>query len=86
MSEFETDGLGNIITQPVTGWALASVADSVVLLQIRYVQTPEELDKDENRFFQFVLTPPKALELAEALTRQARPLMTRGTEPGTKLH
>jgi hypothetical protein len=83
MDEFETDGLGSIITKPVTGWILAPIADSVVLLQIQYVQTPVEFGDNENRVFQFSLMPQQALELAEALTKQAQSLLTGKALPGT---
>lgn len=75
MSKFETDGLGNIITKRVTSWDLTSIAESVVLLQLRYVQTPAEFGENENRAFQFDLTPHEALALAEALTKEAQRLL-----------
>jgi hypothetical protein len=73
---------GNIITQPVTGWSVASIFESAILLQIRYVESSTELEEGRNKSFQFVLTPPKCLELAEMLTKQAQRLRDDKLPPG----
>jgi hypothetical protein len=73
--ELKTDGTGNILLNPVTGWTMAPVAEIAVLLAIEYAPYPAGLETGERQSLQFVLTPPKALELAEALTRQAKRLL-----------
>lgn len=82
--KLETDSTGNVIMKPLTGWNILPVAGAAVLVQIQYVETPEELEKGEQRVIQFALTPPMSLELAEALKRVANPLMP--IAPGTPIH
>lgn len=66
---------GDVVTQPVTHWGIAPAADMNVLLAIAFVNSQEALEKEEYRQVQLLLTPQKCLELAEALTRQAKRLM-----------
>lgn len=86
MSELQTDSSGNIVTKPVTGWAIHRVAGIAVLLAIEYADTPEELEKGANKRMQFVLNAPKTLELAEALTRAANGIMSDPIPQGTPLN
>ncbi|MGC2212931.1 MAG: hypothetical protein WA400_18030 [Silvibacterium sp.] len=79
-----TDSNGNVITMPLTGWNILPMAGSAVLLQAQYVETPEELERREHRIIQLALTPPMALELAEALSKVANPLMS--VDPKTPIH
>jgi hypothetical protein len=65
----ETDGMGNVITKPVTGWSTVPVAGIAVLLAVRYVDTPEELERGDSKSIQLVLKPQQCLELAEALKK-----------------
>ena len=74
MSEFTTDDSGNIILNPVVGWRTGSLAGVAVLLQVRYADSPEDIGT-EGKAIQFALNPDKCLELAEALTKQARRLL-----------
>lgn len=62
----------------------ASMGEIAVLLQIQYSETPEDIDKG-GKAIQFGLTPLKALELAESLTKQAQRLL-KDTPPGTSRH
>jgi hypothetical protein len=71
----ETDANGMVITRPVLGWTTVTVAESSVILQMQYAETPQEL-KTGGRSIQFVLTPPQCLELAETLTKQANRILT----------
>lgn len=81
MSQFETDSEGNVILKPIVGWAVTDAAGIAVLLQLQFVESEEELESGKKQAFQFVLTPPKALELAELLTRRAKRLLE-GLSPG----
>jgi hypothetical protein len=74
-SNFETDTDGNIITNPVTGWTMASFAGMGVILAIQYAETPLALERGESKSIQFALTPQVCLELAEKLTKLARHLL-----------
>jgi hypothetical protein len=78
---FETDSEGNVILKPVTGWAMAPVAETAVLLQIQY--SDAEFETNDKKI-QFVLTPQKCLELAEVLTKQARRLLHATLPSGTR--
>ncbi len=84
MTKFETDGGGNVIMKPLTGWNILPVAGAAVLVQMLYVETPEELERTERRVIQFALTPPMALELVAALKRVAEPLLP--VAPGTPVN
>jgi hypothetical protein len=80
----DTDGEGNVILKPVTGWTLASVGELAVLLQVQYEDGPEDIGTTGKRI-QFVLTPPKCLELAEILTKHAKRLLEK-LPPGKTRH
>jgi hypothetical protein len=84
-SQFDTDDEGNIILQPVTGWAVGPVAESAILLQIQYSESAETLETAPSKQFQFVLTPPKCLELGEMLTKHALRLIEDSILPPGKL-
>jgi hypothetical protein len=73
--QFERDATGDIFTRPVVGWLIAPVAGMSAIVAIQYVETPLELERGDKRQIQFVLTPQQCLELAEALTKQARDLL-----------
>jgi hypothetical protein len=82
MKPLETDSEGNVILKPVTGWTMAPVAGIAVLLAIEYVTNDHELETGVRHAIQFVLTPPKALEIAEVLQKQAKRLLE-SLPPGT---
>lgn len=73
--ELEKDSQGNVITKPVVGWITAPMAGMAVILQMQYVDSPEQLDAGGRTKLQFVLTPQQCQELAETLTRQAARVM-----------
>jgi hypothetical protein len=73
--KLKLDNIGNIITQPVTGWTVSPVAGAAVLAVIRYVDSPEELERGEDKQVQLLLNPDRCLEFAEALTKLARSLL-----------
>lgn len=78
--ELEKDNEGNIITRPITEWAIGPAGGVAVLLAVRYAERPEELESGSKQV-QLVLMPEQALELAETLTRHAhRVLQTPTTE------
>jgi hypothetical protein len=71
-----TDSAGNVITQPLTDYATAPVANLLGLLVLQYAPTPESLEIEEKRQqVQIVLTPTQGLELARALTRLSESLL-----------
>jgi hypothetical protein len=69
------DENGNIVTRPMTGWTMFSLADIAVGLAVEYVESPHQLETGSRKSLQLALTPQACLELAEALTRQARRLL-----------
>jgi len=73
-NSLETDSNGDILTKPVTGWITAGLAGTAVLLAIRYVETPEELERLDSKSIQLVLTVPQCLELGERLTTLGKQL------------
>jgi hypothetical protein len=69
------------MTQPVTGWGVRPVAGLMVLLQIEYVQNPEQLESGQRLQLQGLIRADLALEMAEALKRAADALVG-GAPPG----
>jgi hypothetical protein len=84
--KFETDSTGNVITKPVTGYAVVPVAGIAVLLCIQYAETPEELESGDSKQIQLVLMPQQALEIAEAVTKRAKILLGYQPAPGEGLN
>jgi hypothetical protein len=82
--QLETDENGDILTRPVTGWSIFPVAEIAVLLAVRYVETPEQLETGANKQLQLVLTPQQCLELAETLKRRANAILAGGPEGKTR--
>lgn len=66
---------GNIVTCPITGWGITSVAGVSLILTLEYVETETQLERGERRQLQTLLTPSMALEFAEALKRAANGLL-----------
>jgi hypothetical protein len=72
MSEqFETDGKGNLILNPLTDWVVAPVAEVAVLLRVQYSKEGSDIAGS----VQLVLKPRICLELAEALSKQANRIL-----------
>jgi hypothetical protein len=67
--ELQTDGTGNVITCPMTGWGIKPVAETMILLAIEYVDSPEQLETGERKQLQAILHSHQALELAEELKK-----------------
>lgn len=82
----ETDDEGKIIMKPMTGWTTVPVANTAVLLAIRYADTQEELERGDSRSLQLGILPAQCLDLAEALTKLARKLLDDPLPPGTHLN
>jgi hypothetical protein len=70
--QFKTDGKGNVITNPVTGWTSANFAEMGIILAIHYAETPLALETGISESIQFALTPQQCLELADRLTTLAK--------------
>jgi hypothetical protein len=79
--EFEKDKNGDIITKPVVGFTTAPVAGMAVLLAIRYVETPEELESGGSKQIQLILTPQQAQEIANSLARQGERILGNPPSP-----
>jgi len=74
ISQLEKDGEGNILLNPVIGWALRPAAEISGLLAIQYIQTPQEFETG-GKTIAFVLTPQQCLELSAALTKLAKRML-----------
>ncbi len=82
--KLQTDSAGNVITQPLTGYAVKPVANLLGLLVLQYAPTPESIEIEEKRQqVQIVLTAPQGLELARALTKLSE-LLLQDTEKSTR--
>lgn len=66
---------GNIITQPLMGYRVTSVMNSVILARLEYTETPDQLKRGERKAIQIVATPQEVLALAEELTKQAKRIL-----------
>jgi hypothetical protein len=73
--ELQRDDQGNIVVKPLAGFNVAPIAGTSVFLLVLYADSLEELQREDYKGIQFVLTPPHALQLAEALARLAPQLM-----------
>jgi len=59
---------GNVLVQPVTGWAVAaSEATGVVFLALEYVDHPEQLETGQPGQLQSPLSTQQAMEIAATL-------------------
>jgi hypothetical protein len=86
---FKTDGDGNIITNPVTGWTTALVANSAVILAIEFLELKSNSNEAQTAYgssIQFVLTPPQCQELSEILARAATAAMPKPADSKTPLN
>jgi hypothetical protein len=82
--KLQTDNAGNVITQPLTGYATKTVANQLGLLVLQYAPTPESIEIENKRQqVQIVLTPAQGLELARALTTLSESLL-RNAEKSTR--
>jgi hypothetical protein len=71
------DSEGNIVIQPVTGWAVtASDVNRVVFLALEYLDHPGQLQTGARGQLQGTLSPQQALEIAAALLQAAGKLLT----------
>ena len=76
------DSAGNVITQPVTGWSVASSeAGGVVFMALEYLDGPDQLHTGERGQLQGTLSAVQALEIAAALIQAAGKLMGLPPEP-----
>jgi hypothetical protein len=82
MHKLRTDEKGNIVTNPIVGWEFHSIANSAVML-VQSVSSADQLERGESNSIQYVLTPAQAVELAEALTRSGKALMS--SDPSQKV-
>jgi hypothetical protein len=80
MSELQAVDVG-VIVKPITGWTLMPVAEIAVLLRIQYVDREDDIGTD-GKAIQFVLARGQCLELAEALSKQAKHLREGGLPSG----
>jgi hypothetical protein len=82
--ELQKDDHGNVAVKPLVGFNVAPIAGTSVFLRVLYADSLEELQREDYKGIQFVMTPPHALELAEALARLFGQLM-RAREPNEPL-
>jgi hypothetical protein len=66
MSKWQTDGTGNVIVYPITGYETASFLQSVAVLRIEYARSEEDLQTGGTAI-QFVISPKIARDLAASL-------------------
>lgn len=75
MAEFKTDGNGNVILKPMTGWEMRHIAGMLMIVGIEYADNQDELERGVSQTIPLVLQPALALDFAEALKREARKLL-----------
>lgn len=68
----EIDSSGNVVTKPIVGWKVLTVAGISVLVAIQYVDTPEELETGGSKQIQLALMPQQCIDLAEALKKNSQ--------------
>ena len=75
---------GNLAAHPITGWTTGTVAGIGVLLQIEYLESPQDIQTGHRQEILFGLTPQQSLHLAEVLTKLANKNLQ--VDPGTPRH
>jgi hypothetical protein len=75
LAEFKTDGNGNVILKPMTGWEMRHIAGMLMIVGIEYADNQDELERGVSQTIPLVLQPALALDFAEALKREARKLL-----------
>lgn len=86
MPKFALDDKGEIPTKPLTGWNLGHVGGVAILLEAHYAETKEELETEHRHTLCLSLSIPLALELAEALRRNAQHFLDQTAQAGTPIH
>lgn len=74
LAVLEKDANGNIITRPVAEWITGTTAGIGVLLAIRHIGSPQELQSG-GKWAQLALTPQQCLDLAARLTTLANKVL-----------
>ena len=82
--KLQTHPDGSIVASPMTGFEFRTAGDSALLVVIEYVETPEHLETGERKTLQTVVLPQQALELADALKRNATLILT--PKSGTQIN
>jgi len=82
--KLQTDNAGNVITQPLTGFATKPLADLLGLLVLQFAPTPESIENEEQcQQVQIVMTPAQGIAVAGALSRLCEMLL-QNAENATK--
>ncbi len=68
MDDWETHPSGDVKLSPVTGWQSA-VAPMTCALRLRFVESEEQLRKEEHRYVQLAMTGPQCAELGVLLLK-----------------
>lgn len=71
INDLQKDEQGYIICKPIKELMATAIAGTSVLLVVRYIDSPEQLQKDEFGQIQFGLTPQQCLDLANLLQKAA---------------
>ena len=71
---FELDEDGMIVTRPLLGFTIVTVAGMSILTRLDYAEKPADIETGD-KSVQLILTPQQALEVADALTRHARNIL-----------
>lgn len=78
--ELDLDDDGNVTAFPVVGFDTLPAMGTTVLARIEYPENPEQMRTGTVKGFQISMTPRQALDIAAALTRQARRILD-GRDP-----
>lgn len=73
--DWDTDERGNIVTRPLMGWETVAAAGTACILRVRYAERPEQLKTEDASRLALVMSPAKALELADDLRRMAERIL-----------
>ena len=66
--QWDTDGEGNLIVHPLTGYSTLTVKDGTCVIRLEYMQSLEQ-PFEQPQSLQLVLTRDQAAELAEVVRR-----------------
>lgn len=75
MAKFKTDEQGNLVLNPMAGWELRQVAQTLLIIGVDFAENQEEFERQEYTRMALVLPPHLALDFAEALKTAATGLL-----------
>ena len=82
--QWDTDGEGNLIVRPLTGFSTLILRDGTGVIRLEYMQSPDQ-PFEQPQSLQLVMTRAQAVELGESV-QQMSVAEYKPTPPGDPRH